>query len=253
MGYHKWDSTVIHYPEVLTRYAAITLVPVIIIIYVVVRAIHIYYSILPPFNRHNISLSANPILLGRNPVLKDVGFIFLYRYYLSWWTVVTWLILLIMQSSYTFVIPPVFSIHYITAGLWVFRFRILTVQLMSLPLSFCCIVLLYFGLPSRNANKQHFDQIYLLKITKDLLRAGHTKPLENLSEDLTGEDSILQKHKNSIYYTAILEEIAMHRFNHVHTIYDVTNVTGNVKATSTELQKLEDFVISGTVSVENKL
>lgn len=253
VGYHKWDSTVIHYPEVLTRYAAITLVPVIIIIYVVVRAIHIYYSILPPFNRHNISLSANPILLGRNPVLKDVGFIFLYRYYLSWWTVVTWLILLIMQSSYTFVIPPVFSIHYITAGLWVFRFRILTVQLMSLPLSFCCIVLLYFGLPSRNANKQHFDQIYLLKITKDLLRAGHTKPLENLSEDLTGEDSILQKHKNSIYYTAILEEIAMHRFNQVHTIYDVTNVTGNVKATSTELQKLEDFVISGTVSVENKL
>lgn len=258
VGYNEWDSTVIHYPGVLTRYAAITLVPAIIIVYVSVRGIHIYFTNLPPFNRHNISLTANPILLGRNVLLKDPGFIFLFRYYLSWWTVVSWLLLLILESAYTFIIPPVFAIRYITSALWVFRFRVLTVQLMSLPLSFCCIVLLYFGLPSRNANKHHFDQIYLLKITKDLLRAGHTKSLENLNEDITAEDGILQKHKNSIYYTAILEEITLNRFTSVRTIYDVTNVTGSLKATSTELQKLEEFVISGSpgspggVPVEDK-
>jgi len=250
VGYHEWDSTVIHYPEVLTRYAAITLVPAMLVIYITVRAIHIYYTHLPPFSRHNFAIAANPILLGRNPILKDPGFIYLYRYYFSLWTVVSWLLLMILQSAYTFVIPPVFAIRYVTDSLWVFRFRVLTVQLMSLPLSFCCIVLLYFGLPSRNPNKHHFDQVYLVKITKDLARAGHPKTLENLSDEINAEDSILQKHKNSIYYTAILEELSMNRFTRVHNIYDVANVTGELKATSTELRKLEDYVLSGTISVD---
>ncbi len=69
------------------------------------------------------------------------------RYYLLLWTVLSWVILAVLQSTYTFsififlfrvfsftllVIPPVFAIKYVTEYLWVLRFRILTAQLVCL-------------------------------------------------------------------------------------------------------------------------
>ena len=38
------------------------------------------------------------------------------------------------------------------------------------------------------------------------------------------EDPMLQQHKNAIFYTAILQESAQHKFSTVHTIYDVTSM-----------------------------
>eukprot|EP00026_Physarum_polycephalum_P001772 Phypoly_transcript_01774.p1 GENE.Phypoly_transcript_01774~~Phypoly_transcript_01774.p1 ORF type:complete len:943 (+),score=86.23 Phypoly_transcript_01774:272-3100(+) len=240
IGYDIWDSTVIHYPQVLTRYAVITLVPGTLVIYFLIRAIHVYYSVMPQVSLRFLSPAANPILFGRNPVLKDAGFIYLFRYYLSAWTVVSWFILIILQSGYTFIIPPVFAIKYITPNLWAYRFRVITVQLISVPLILTSIILLYFGLPSRNANKSQFDPIYTLKITKDFRHAGHPSTLENVSDNVPLEDPILLQHKNAIFYTAILQESAQHKFSNIHTIYDVTSINGETIKQISDLNVLRD-------------
>lgn len=211
-GYSGWDSTVIHTPEVLPRYAFICLIPAVVIIYIAIRAFHTYYSIRPAFSWQRFGEILDVWLLGKEAKFSDLGIVYLFRYYLVFWTVVSWLALLVIQSNYTFVVAPVFQVKFITPFLWQLRFRIITVQFMSLPLSVASFILLFIGYPSDDLKHGLFDSIYMLKIYKDVYRSTSSSIVT---------DEVLSKLANSVFYGALWKEVQLKRFFQVKEINDV--------------------------------
>jgi hypothetical protein len=212
VGYGNWDSTVIHTPEVLARYAFICLLPSVLVIYVIIRGFHVYYTIRPQFAWRNASEIMDVWLLGREVKFTDLRMVYLYRYYLLFWTVASWLMLLIIQSNYTFVVAPVFQLKFITAYLWELRFRIITVQFMSLPLSLASFLVIFFGLPSEEYRRNYFDPIYMLKIYKDVYRSFGASSLS---------PNTFSKLSNGVFYEALWKEQEHRNFLQVNNIDDI--------------------------------
>jgi len=233
VGYQYWDSTVIHYPSVLPTFAFISLVPSTFAIYVLVRGIHVYYSVKPEFSWSKLNKIMNIWLLGRDPEFTNAGFIYLFRYYLLFFTVVSWLIFLVLQSTYAFIIVPVFEINFVDTSLWMLRFRIVSVQLMSLPLTLASVILMFFGFPYHSSSTDEFDPIYLLKIQKSVYRSSGVSEINN---------DTLAPLSSRIFYTAIWKEKYLQKFSTVSEIDDVALMELSISTYHPQQSENEPFL-----------
>lgn len=91
---------------------------------------------------------------------------YLLRHYVMYWTLVVSLLLLFVQCGYAFSLPLVFRIYVVDPTTWVMRFRVVTVQIMTIPLVLCAFVELLLW-PSTTNDQASMDSIYLLKVRKD--------------------------------------------------------------------------------------
>eukprot|EP01112_Ceratiomyxa_fruticulosa_P008570 TRINITY_DN221_c0_g1_i3.p1 TRINITY_DN221_c0_g1~~TRINITY_DN221_c0_g1_i3.p1 ORF type:complete len:970 (-),score=127.20 TRINITY_DN221_c0_g1_i3:171-3080(-) len=215
VGYRTWDSTVIHTPQVLSRYVAITVVPGIIFTYIMFRATHMIYTFWP---KGDIWTKSKILFVGKDATFSNVGMIYLIRYYLLFWTVVSWLFLFILQGSYTFMVPGIFRVHFVYAAQWAMRFRVLTVQFMSLPLCFSTLIVMIFGPWGKMKTKlPDMDGLYLIKMYKDLRAISVEKKRFNFEESL-------EEHKNKVYYSALIGEVKNHKFRRVQFSADLIDL-----------------------------
>lgn len=153
-GYPVWDSTMAHSPSACIRFALIALLPGIIIEFLIVRVYHV-----PSLRYEQAQLSAEQAKQSGYEFFKDLvmclnhgwrvvfvevafyyghvndmTFVYFVRLYMYLVSLLLWCALLIAQSVYTFVIPFMFGNWIVSDFSWGLRFRVLTVQLMCLPL-----------------------------------------------------------------------------------------------------------------------
>eukprot|EP00455_Lapot_gusevi_P040061 TRINITY_DN4517_c0_g1_i2.p1 TRINITY_DN4517_c0_g1~~TRINITY_DN4517_c0_g1_i2.p1 ORF type:complete len:153 (-),score=41.47 TRINITY_DN4517_c0_g1_i2:111-569(-) len=106
--------------------------------------------------------------------VKRIGLVYLIRIYMLLATVVITMLLMVLQGFYGFSVPFVpFNVSLLDDYTWTTRFRILTTQLMFLPLLFGGLVVMMCW-PPFSDTVPYWDDLFLLKIDKDkiLYRVG---------------------------------------------------------------------------------
>ena len=73
-------------------------------------------------------------LTGYGASYGDYSLTYLCKHYVMYWTFIFSLLLLFAQCGYAFSLPLVFRIYVVDPATWVLRFRVVTVQIMSIPL-----------------------------------------------------------------------------------------------------------------------
>jgi len=185
-GYNTWDSSVIHTPEVIPKYGLSTLIPGIIFTFLTIRAYHLKWT---NWNIQTINtgwkgklernLTIIQLLMGTTGHYVHLDSIYLIRHYMLFITVTFCLCIFIAQGSWTFIIPTLFQIRYVTEFNWLARFQVLTVELITLPLLIAdCILLHSWG--TARLRTSAFDAVYRLKIEKDISRNGRENPLHSI-------------------------------------------------------------------------
>jgi hypothetical protein len=66
--------------------------------------------------------------------VTQLATVYFIRLYMVLFCFVIWGVLLVIQGSYSFLLPVIYSNTFITDTLWQLRFRVMSVQLMCLPL-----------------------------------------------------------------------------------------------------------------------
>jgi len=176
-----WDSTYVHTPGVIPRFLASTLFMAGLSEFIMIR----FYSVWltnyqpPPLSYDqqgelrmtsavtNVLMFVAYLLTGYRQKYKNLGVVYLLRHYLVLMTIFACMVLFTLGGTYTFVLPYVFEIKFIDENIWAFRFRVLTVQFMTIPLIIGNLVVLRLW-PKGNLNSAELDGIYRLKVYKDL-------------------------------------------------------------------------------------
>jgi len=172
----EWESTLIHTPAAVPRYLAYLFVPSIVFAFLLHRSYHIssisFRKIIP-----GSSFGAKLRVVGMNFLnlfsdssahVRHPDFVYLARYYVGATTVCAVLTIFVAQSTFTVLVPLIFRIPFVTEAYWGLRFRLLTVQMMSMPLIIGSMIEVY--LSGRNLTDYRVsetDPVYLLKIRKD--------------------------------------------------------------------------------------
>jgi hypothetical protein len=207
-GYDVWDSTLTHTPSVAVTFLSRTIgVPVVIFILltrlVLFRTIrwHTYDTIRDVrqgYPRYHLA-----VLRWIGNFLKDcIVFVFgtsryrrarfgeayLYLYYVAFWASVTVFILLFMLFPFTFMVPVVFSTPYVHSFTVQWRFRLMTMLLLVMPLLLGTALLLF--LRPRLTPKSVLawsDVLFKLQMEDDhatLLRAVAETPKDSPLRDM---------------------------------------------------------------------
>jgi hypothetical protein len=171
-GYSTWDSTVIHHVEVFHWYFLFSTAPATLFIYIITRIYHMSYSTFVPSRTSRLGVNRffrrlGWMLFGFNSHYTNFKMIYLVRHYMVLVTILGSLLLFTLQGTYTFIIPSVFRIHFITTWMWQLRFQLLTVQLIALPLMGTSFLMLIILWPPLSSRVNTWDSIYALKISKD--------------------------------------------------------------------------------------
>eukprot|EP01114_Cavostelium_apophysatum_P007944 TRINITY_DN2016_c0_g1_i2.p1 TRINITY_DN2016_c0_g1~~TRINITY_DN2016_c0_g1_i2.p1 ORF type:complete len:1015 (-),score=212.19 TRINITY_DN2016_c0_g1_i2:78-3122(-) len=167
--YSIWDSTVIHDPQVIPIYLIFSWGPGIICSIILIRSYHVKYTIWPKkiaVSRPRFYLSLLQAILGISVEYSDIGMVYLIRVYTLFISMLFCWITILISSMYTFVIPGLFAIDFVTEINWKYRFQLLTVQLIILPWMLANIILVFWW-PKTALTRTKMDRIYLLKIWKD--------------------------------------------------------------------------------------
>jgi hypothetical protein len=128
-GYHEWDSTWVHSVGAVIRFLLITLGPGSLWMFVLVRAYHIPWLRGPSAMR--IVFIETAYARGHCSSLQWVYWI---RFYLTLFGFSLASVLLVLQGLYSYWFPPLTSQWFLTETTWTMRFRILTLQLTTVPL-----------------------------------------------------------------------------------------------------------------------
>eukprot|EP00003_Mantamonas_plastica_P022523 TRINITY_DN3853_c0_g2_i2.p1 TRINITY_DN3853_c0_g2~~TRINITY_DN3853_c0_g2_i2.p1 ORF type:complete len:183 (+),score=76.66 TRINITY_DN3853_c0_g2_i2:23-550(+) len=78
------------------------------------------------------------------------------------------LVLFVFQAMFTFLVPNIFRINYVTEDTWGFRFRVITVQFMTYPWVLANLFSLK-DMPNSSTNQSGLDDVYKLFFEKQLM------------------------------------------------------------------------------------
>eukprot|EP00727_Mastigamoeba_balamuthi_P014662 m51a1_g9821 hypothetical protein (2448) ;mRNA; f:1895526-1905660 len=168
VGYSTWDSTVIHTPEVVPRYFVVALVPGLVSCGLIAWAYHVAQSIVPIDTSSAAGFArsiARRALSGLST--RDLARIYLFRYYMLMWVCVATMTMFVVQGTYTFPVPDIFRMHFVTRYNWAMRFRLVTVQIMTAPLMALALATLYFFPRATQSRPDVLDPIFLLQVMKE--------------------------------------------------------------------------------------
>jgi hypothetical protein len=170
-GYSLWDSTVIHTAEVIPRFVVFCAFPGAFCAFLSIRIYHAIYVVPVRPNSGRLSFVQRLATFGRylheSRNFTNISIVYLFRYYMLYVTVMSGLSMFLIQSFYSFVLPVIWRIHFIGPYTWEMRFRLLTVQLMTIPLIIGSILALFIW-PSDSTKSNKLDPVYQLKLSKEI-------------------------------------------------------------------------------------
>ena len=84
------------------------------------------------------------------------------------WTTIFICLCLLLSSAYTFLIPNTFNIPYVIPGIWNLKFRVLSLQCLSIPIIIGHLIGLYDWPPDSQTTEDihYFDGIYKMGAIK---------------------------------------------------------------------------------------
>jgi hypothetical protein len=174
-GYDVWDSTYLHTPESVIVYLISVLFPSCFSAFLIIRLPERHYSDppteVPPSNFKRFTGSMREFFWPSAFPRYLADKLYLAKIYLVFWTVLLVLGLFVFQATYTFIVPNIFRIKFVVNALWGFRFRLITVQFLLVPLMVGCMLTLRFSFPEPVPENSALDRIYQLKLDK-MLDAG---------------------------------------------------------------------------------
>src|SRR5690554_639061 len=91
----------------------------------------------------------------------DLRLLYLFKYYHLLVNLMALMILFAVQGAYAFIFPFMFEVKFITEGLWVLRFRVLTMLLISFPMVLFNIFSLMIW-PSFQSYSRKYDRLFSL-------------------------------------------------------------------------------------------
>ena len=74
---------------------------------------------------------------------RNIDMLYLTVYYLNITVMIVAFILGVMVSQFSFILPLIFYNKYIDASSWEYRFRVMTVEIMTCPLMLCSNFVLF--------------------------------------------------------------------------------------------------------------
>lgn len=153
LGYDVWDSTWVHSVPAFLRFVWWAIVPGIVVQFVLVRAYHLpfldWHALEPARRRsthaerccrHACWALGNALRVifvetaFQQGAVTDVTWVYFVRFYAFAWSVTLWCALLVLQGTYSFCVPFVFSNYVLTDETWTLRFRIVSTQWACFPL-----------------------------------------------------------------------------------------------------------------------
>jgi hypothetical protein len=173
-----WDSTYVHTPAAIKPYCTATLVPSIFWLFilhwstVVQTSVSLSYTqIITRHQDEGLCGICMRIFMERvnncfGPTMHRTEMKLLMRKYIIFWSVQAMIVLAMMQSLTTFIIPFVFRIPYVDKSSYGYMFRVVTMQFMSMPLLVYCLTALNFN-HSKNTKSCMSDLVYANQIGKD--------------------------------------------------------------------------------------
>ena len=181
LGYSGWDSTLVHSVAASVKFLVVALVPGFLVLWFLLRLVHVPYlawdraSLAPRLAQNGgwravrwgclawanccrIVCLDSAMAAGHVADPYAVVLLVFFRVHLMGWTLVLWGILFILQGTYSFLIPGLLSNWILTDTTWTLRFRIISVQLMAVPLLVAALVGVC-SLSRRNARDVPWDLV----------------------------------------------------------------------------------------------
>ena len=185
-----WSASIVAVPEHVRNYLLVCILPGIFIGYGIHRSLQLKYAVWPTYSSTSIAAvaakkSALPetlkkvgwgetlmfLLFDEIQAYEDIDLLYLSSYYLLLWTLVAVCILGILSSKFSFIVPLVFYNKFVDDQEWDYRFVVMTVQVMTVPLLVAAMLRLSLW-PRTKVDLQAMNAIHQLKVDKADRRAG---------------------------------------------------------------------------------
>jgi len=176
-GYGIPDSTVLHHPKVIPEFL-FALLCVSIILQLIFGRLFVLLHVTLSQKKKNY-IKSKPFLtkvwiylrmLFSNKKLEysNVQMVYLMKEYAFLWTTIFICLCLLLSSAYTFLIPNTFNIPYVIPGIWNLKFRVLSLQCLSIPIIIGHLIGLYDWPPDSQTTEDihYFDGIYKMGAIK---------------------------------------------------------------------------------------
>ncbi|KNC52573.1 uncharacterized protein AMSG_12136 [Thecamonas trahens ATCC 50062] len=216
----EWESTLIHTPGVVPRFVAYVICPSSLAAFLVVRSYHVsalaFRKIVPGSSWRAklrvVGLNFLNLFADSSAQINHPEFIYLARYYTAAMALVGVLTVFLAEATFTVLVPLIFRVPFVTPAFWGLRFRLLTVQMMTIPFIIATMVEVYLsGRGLDDYRDDAADPVYILRVRKDA-RSALGKRASVADVDSTNAVLVLQRHHSE-------------RFNNIHTTEDLLHAT----------------------------
>jgi len=128
-------------------------------------------------------------IFGINEDYTQIEMIYLIRMYMLLMSIVACFIFSIVKGIFTFPIPEILNMYFVTNMNWKYRFQLLTAQAMLIPLLIgnCIMIFKWNEIPLTSSK---MDEIYLLKLKKEGKAA---------SDNIMFEKNVLKTYGNIVH------------------------------------------------------
>ena len=186
LGYRYWDASIAYAPESIMVYVFIAIVPAYCVARIV-RGVYMYkYRFIEQLEdapRSRLPMLCSPVRSFRflttffagNARTCDIAMVYLIRIYFVLTSSVALVIIAVLHCQYSFVIPFVYRMVHVDEANWVFRFRLITVHMMSFPLWIDAWWMLA-TIPKMYVDGVSVSQLYRMRSEKEERRAGGFPP-----------------------------------------------------------------------------
>ncbi|ORY20153.1 hypothetical protein LY90DRAFT_676914 [Neocallimastix californiae] len=176
-GYGIPDSTVLHHPKVIPEFLIALLSVAIILQIIFGRLFVLLFVVWNPKKRihyqkkslfQKILISIRMLYSNKKLEYSNVQMVYLMKEYAFLWTTVFICICLLLSSAYTFIIPNTFNIPFVIPKFWNLKFRVLSLQCISIPIIIGHLIGLINWPPDSQTNEDihFFDGIYKMGAIK---------------------------------------------------------------------------------------
>jgi len=170
-----WSSSVVALPQNIWTFLLITLLPGVAAAYLLNRVVTLRWAVWPSIRTGISPLGVLAfIFVDEVQAFQRIEMLYLARFYFVLWALFGACILGVLSSRFSFIVPLVFYNKYVDTDLWEFRFIVMTVQLMTLPLLAAAMWGL-FRWSSTRVDLQAMASLNELKIAKFDRRQGDTE------------------------------------------------------------------------------
>jgi len=175
-----WSSAIVALPEHIYSFLLVTLLPGTFVAHLCSRALLLRYAVWPIFGSISPLSLVSFCLFDEIQAFRQMEMAYLGCFYLVLWSLFASCLLGVLSSRYTFIVPLVFYNKYIDASMWEFRFMVMTVQVMTVPLLIVAMWNL-FKWPAVRVDLLSIAAINELKVAKYDRRQGLSKNVDEHS------------------------------------------------------------------------